>query len=110
MDPSVIISTVGLLVALANPTPGQANKELITGTKVCEGNYIIKVLVRDETGTMYIKANGRVFVLNEREVDTGVRRFDSKDGTLIYIQQPHKAIVLDGVNMKPVLDECKNSA
>ena len=107
----MLISTVGLLVALANPTPNQINTEKVTGVKVCENDVVLKVLLREETGTMYIKAeNNRIFVLQEKQVDTGVRRFESKDKTLIYIQQPNKAVILDGVNMRPVVDECKNSA
>ena len=111
MDPATILSTIGLVVAVANPIPNQMNVQSVTGEKVCENNISFKALLREETGTLYIKSdNGTIFVLQEKKVDTGVRRFESKDKTLVYIQQPHKAVVLDGKNMRPLIDECRNSA
>ena len=37
-----------------------------------------------------------------------IKRFETTNGGVVFLQLPEKAMLLDNVRMKPILNECKN--
>jgi hypothetical protein len=46
--------------------------------------------------------------MTEKPTKNTVRRFETDNSEVVFLQLPEKAMILDNKNMKPILTECKD--
>ena len=108
MEPSLLLSALGLVFTL-NATSAAAFKEQkLEGSKICENGLIIKTLYRDQNKRLYLKSRETVLSMTEKPTKNTVRRFETDNSEVVFLQLPEKAMILDNKNMKPILTECKD--
>jgi hemin uptake protein HemP len=104
MSTTVALSVLGLAYTIMSPSFKAQNLE---GPKKCDFASI-QVLQKGEN-KIYMKHNGRVFVMERVPTAEGVKnvkRFETRDHELAYLQLPEKAMLLNNKEMKPVLNDC----
>ena len=107
MEPSLLLSVIGLVFTLnANSAPSYKPQKL-EGSKVCEAG-IIKTLYRDQEKRLYLKSKQTILSMSEKPTKNAVRRFETDNGEIVFLQLPEKAMLLDNKNMRPILTECKD--
>ena len=103
---SLILSAIGLVYTVS-ASAGSFEPQKLEGTKVCETG-MIKVLYQQSEQRLLIKHGNQVYVMTEAAVkEKKARRFENVSGSLVYLQLPEKAMLLDNYAMKPVYTECK---
>lgn len=115
MDASLALSIIGLGFSLAtNPVygielvqkPGPFVLQKLEGKKSCDFADI-KVLSKGDT--IYLKYNNKVHTMHRKPTAKGVKnvkRFETEKRGLVFLQLPEKAMLLDHVKMRPILNEC----
>lgn len=115
MDASLLLSAVGLgFSVMTNPVfgvelvqrPGPFVLQKLEGKKSCDFGEI-KVLSKNNI--VYIKYNSKVYTLYSKPTAKGVKnvkRFETEKRGLVFLQLPEKAMLLDQVKMRPLLNEC----
>ena len=105
MEPTIAMSIAGLAMTAA--TTAHAFKvQNLEGAKACD-NQVIRVLHRDDK--LYLNMNNKVFVMVSVPTNKGVtnvRRFETKDHSIAYLQLPEKAMVLNNKTMRPITNDC----
>ena len=116
MDASLALSIIGLGFSLAtNPVygielvqkPGPFVLQKLEGKKSCDFADI-KVLSKNDK-TIYLKYKNVVYTMHRKPTAKGVKnvkRFETEKRNLVFLQLPEKAMLLDHVNMRPLLNEC----
>ena len=105
MSASVVLGVLGLAFSASNALSGPSYpKQDLEGVKTCE-TEVMRVLLRDDV--LYVKIRDRVLTFTEKPTQTNVRRFETYDSKLVFLQLPEKTMLLDNVRMKPLLTECK---
>jgi len=109
MEPSLAVSLAGLAFTLfAGPSYAYKYQEL-EGSKLCDFSNIQVLQKNDQK--IYLKYEQTVFVMYQKPTNKGVKnvkRFETTNGGVVFLQLPEKAMLLDNVRMKPILNECKN--
>lgn len=109
MDIGTLASVAGLAFTVTTATNSHAFKlQEIEGTKICD-NQTIRVLYREEK--VYIRTTDRVYTFASVPTNKGVtnvKRFETKDRTLSFLQLPEKAMILNNATMRPVSNDCLN--
>jgi hypothetical protein len=103
----ILLSLVGLGVTLSS-TSHAASPQQLEGTKSCD-NRVIQVLQKDSK--LYVKMQNQVYTMKSVATNTGVKnvsRFETWDGSIVFIQTPEKAMILDNMSMVPITNECRN--
>lgn len=115
MDASLLLSVVGLGFSLAtNPVygielvqkPGPFVLQKLEGKKSCD---FADIKVLSKNNVVYLKYNNVVYTMYSKPTAKGVKnvkRFETAKRNLVYLQLPEKAMLLDHVNMRPLLNEC----
>ena len=107
MDVSTILSIIGLGITTSTASYAFTLQSL-EGTKACE-DRVIQTLYVDER--LYMKMNGKVYTMVRVPTAKGVknvRRFETRDRSVAFLQLPEKALVLDNVQMRPITNECRD--
>ena len=105
MSTAVALSALGLLYTVAGPSFKAQNLE---GPKTCDFAQI-KILQKHEEKKIYMKYDNRVYVMDRVPTAKGVtnvKRFETRQGDLVYLQLPEKGMLLDNHGMRPILNEC----
>lgn len=109
MDPAaIVLSAVGLAFSISSANTHAFKLQELEGTKVCD-NQTIKVLQRDNR--VYIRTSQRVYTLAAVPTNEGVknvRRFETRDRAMAFLQLPEKAMLLDNASMRPISNDCLN--
>ena len=103
----VLLSLVGLMFTLSSASHAGPPQQL-EGTKACD-NRVIKVLQKD--GKLYVKMQNQVYTMKSVATNNGVKnvsRFETWDSSIVFLQTPEKAMILDNVSMVPITNECRN--
>ena len=107
MDPSIIVSLAGL--ALTASSASYAFKlQPLEGTKLCD-NQTIRVLHKEDK--LYVRTDKHMLVMSRVPTAKGVvniRRFETSDRKIAYLQLPEKAMILNNDTMRPVTNDCLN--
>lgn len=104
MSTAAVISLIGLTYTLVSPSFKLQKAE---GPKKCDFASI-QVLQKGEN-KIYMKYNNRVYVMDRVPTAKGVdnvKRYETRDNKLAYLQLPEKAMVLDNHEMRPLLNDC----
>lgn len=103
MSATVALSLAGLIYTASTSFKPQK----LEGTKTCDF-ATVQILQRDEN-KIYMKYDDRVFVMLKQPTAEGVKnikRFETKQKDMVFLQLPEKAMLLDNKAMKPILNEC----
>lgn len=107
MSASVALSALGLAITIStNPVYGFGQR--LEGAKQCDFGSI-KVL-GNETH-LFLKYKDSVHTFYRKPVNKGVKnilRFETANRSHIYLQLQDKSMLLDYINMRPILNECKD--
>lgn len=104
MSSTVALSVIGLAYTIMAPSFKVQNLE---GPKRCDF-ATIQVLQKGEN-KIYMKYDSRVYVLDRVPTAEGVKnvkRFETRDRELAYLQLPEKSMLLSNKEMKPLLNDC----
>lgn len=107
MEPTVVMSIAGLALTAASTVHAFKVQDL-EGAKACD-NQTIKVLYKDDR--LFLKTHNQVFVMTSVPTNKGVtnvKRFETKDRRLAFLQLPEKAMLLNNATMRPVSNDCIN--
>ena len=110
MDVSVVASVIGLALTVSHNAAHAYKYQDIEGKKHCDFTTVYVLKKSDEK--IYLKMNNKVFVMFSRPTAKGnekIKRFETGDSSLVLIQTPEKALILDNVKMRPMYNECINS-
>lgn len=105
MEPTIGISLIGLALT-ASTTVHAFKVQNLEGTKACD-NRVIRVLHRDDR--LYLKMQGQVFTMVQVPTNKGVtnvKRYETRDRKLAFLQLPEKAMILNNATMRPVTNDC----
>lgn len=115
MDASLLLSAIGLTLSVAtNPAfgielvqkPGPFVLQKLEGKKSCDFG---EVRVLNSGETIFLKYKDNVHVMHQKPTAKGVKnvkRFETVNRNLVFLQLPEKAMLLDQARMKPILNEC----
>jgi len=111
MDASILISLLGLVITTSNSAQAYKPQKL-EGAKACE-HTILKTLYSEKYQRLYVKYQNpnnttMIFSMVEKPTNTGVRRFETDNGNVVFLQLPEKSMLLDNKNMKPIVSECRD--
>lgn len=110
MELSAIASIIGLVLTVQHTSAHAAKYQELEGKKSCDFSTVY--VLQKAPHKIYLKMKDKVYVMTRRATNVGVEdieRFETKDGSLVFLQTPQKALVLDNVKMTPLLNECINS-
>jgi len=102
------LSLLGLVYTVAAPSFKAQNLE---GPKTCDFAQI-KVLQKNDEKKIYLKHDNRVFVMDRVATAKGVqnvKRYETRQGDIVYLQLPEKGMLLNNADMRPILNECLDS-
>lgn len=105
MEPTLALSVAGLALTAAT-TVNSFKVQNDDGVKACD-NQVIRVLYKDDR--LYLKMRGQVFTMVRVPTNKGVtnvKRYETKDRKLAFLQLPEKAMVLNNATMRPVTNDC----
>ena len=110
MEPTAILSVVGLTYTLLVGPSYAYKPQKLEGTKQCDF-ATVQVLQRTSS-KIYVKVGDVAYVMHSKPTNVGVKnvkRFETASGKYAFLQLPEKAILLDNHEMKPILNECKDT-
>lgn len=105
MEPTIVMSIAGLAMTAAT-TVQAFQVQNLEGTKVCD-NRTIRVLYKDDK--LYLNMDSKIFTMVKVPTNKGVnnvRRFETRDRSLAYLQLPEKSMILNNKTMRPVTNDC----
>lgn len=108
MDPTVVLSAVGMAFTISAANSHAFKLQELEGTKVCD-NQTIRVLYRDDK--VYLRTAQKVYTMAAVPTNRGVnnvKRFETRDRTITFMQLPEKAMILDNAKMTPISNDCLN--
>lgn len=109
MEPAtILLSLVGFAFTVSSANSHAFKLQDLEGTKVCD-NQTIRVLNRNDK--VYIRTARRVYTLAAVPTNEGVKnvkRYETRDRAVAFLQLPEKAMLLDNASMRPISNDCLN--
>ena len=110
MDISALASIIGIALTITHNNAHAYKYQHVEGKKVCD--FATVYILQKTDRKIYLKMHDKVHTMFVRPAAKGnedIKRFETIDSSVVLLQTPQKALILDNVKMKPLYNECINS-